>query len=131
MGMKNTIGMKTRQDRLGLGLAALMMAAVWTALCMVGCEKEGDSAAPVGADPAPLTLVPASATLSATQTVAVLTARGGTRPYAWRVADASLGSVPDTDVATVTYTRTSALGAQVIQVKDRNRWMAESVIRQE
>jgi hypothetical protein len=112
-------------------LAFFAITAVWTALCMIGCEKASDPDTPPATDPTPLTLAPPTTTLSATQTVAVLTARGGTPPYAWRTSDSSLGTVPDTDAATVTYTRTTALGAQVIRVEDRNRWTAESVIRQE
>ncbi len=117
-------------EKVGVTGLALCSALVF-ALVPVACERDSDPVPPAAADPAPLTLAPARATIPADQDVVILTARGGTRPYAWRVSDPDLGSVTDTDVGTVTYTRTAAPGAQVVQVMDRNRWVAECVIRQE
>lgn len=81
---------------------------------------------------APLTVEPISTTLSSTNNVTILTARGGTAPYSWKVSDISLGAVPDIKAYVVTYTRVaSAQGANLVTVTDKNQWQAQALITQE
>ena len=96
-----------------------------------GCEDNAvpdtlNEADPVGA----LTITP-SASIGLDETYAVFTARGGTPPYSWTISDTSLGSIPQTDASTITYTRSgTTLGANTITVIDRNSWAATAVINQ-
>lgn len=97
-----------------------------------GCEDNTvpdtlNHADPVGA----LTISPSSVMIGADETFAVFTANGGTPPYSWSVSDSTLGSVPQTDASTVTYTRTgTTLGANTVRVVDRNSWVASAVVSQ-
>jgi len=97
-----------------------------------GCEDNAvpdtlNEADPVGA----LTISPSSASIGEGVTFAVFTANGGTPPYSWSISDTSLGSIPQTDAGTITYTRSgTTLGANTITVVDRNHWAAAAVINQ-
>ncbi len=79
----------------------------------------------------PLTISPAEVTLTTEETFTVLTAVGGTPPFSWSVSDSSLGSLPDSNAATVTYTRKSAAyGANVVTVTDNNKWSSQCIVNQ-
>ena len=94
-------------------------------LCVVfvGCEDDDDG-------PKEFRVSPSSTTLRSANMSVVLKAVGGHLPVTWTVSDATLGAVTG-DGRMVTYTRTTALGANVVKVTDSNGSEASAAVVQE
>jgi hypothetical protein len=72
---------------------------------------------------------PASVVMDSDDTARSFTVIGGVEPLTWSVTDESLGVVSGGG-RTVTYTRTSANGVNVVKVRDSRTWEASATVNQ-
>ena len=95
-----------------------------TCVLFVSCERDGAD------DDDVFRIEPGDATLRGDGATVVLSVVGGIHPYEWRVTDETLGAVTGGGV-TVTYTRSAANGANIVEVRDSRQWLASAVITQQ
>jgi hypothetical protein len=78
-----------------------------------------------------LGISPAQVTLTSSNEVVTLTARGGTPPVLWAVIDASLGTLSNTDQSAVNYRRNGAEeGQNIVELTDSNGTISTATVVQ-
>lgn len=98
---------------------------------LAGCETNSDvSGTEDGSGDPAFSISPSAVTLRVGDTTVKLSAVGGVAPFAWRVSDATLGTVPaDIDTRAVTYTSTGVKeGINTVTVTDDQGWSASALI---
>lgn len=96
------------------------------ALAFFFCGCEDNASTTTGGS---FSLSPDAITMSSSNNAVAIMAVGGHLPFTWSVSDSSLGRVSGSG-QTVTYTRVSSNGVNVVTATDNLGWTASSVISQ-
>ena len=129
--------MKKRTSFAGLAVAGMAAAATVFSGCNnsnsnnSGSSSNSGSTNSVNTNSAIFVISPGAVALNPSQPTAVFKAENGTAPYIWNVSQPQLGLVPQTSSDSVTYSRTTNIGINVISVTDHHGWTAQAQVIQD
>ena len=101
----------------------LISLALFASTLLIGCDSNNSMVAGEERSPGAgsFAITPATRALETGDQTAVFEVVGGQEPMTWSISDPSLGTLPDTDGRTVTYTRTpDREGTNIIEIRDSN-----------